>query len=458
MTTNLKLSSGKIIETNINWLSLWFMLLGVVLFSVSVNSVANTEAGFFNIGHMANTTNAVNYAVKKGANGVEVDLRFDKNGVPDRFRHGTPCDCSCGVLGICTVLSNEGGCLAGESAKRLLNHIASKQQLALVVIDSKVSKSDDLNTYGTNVVKTLDAELFDKGFTGNVIVGVAKPDTLGYLKAAALQVEKSSYAARYYFSIDQGGDDTVGIIEKLISLEPTTSNRVYGTGISACSAGQYYDAITLGNANQRQGVVGSVYIWTIDKAGSMKQYIRSGALGIMTNHPGRLDDILKKQKIKKAAPGSLIPSSTSTDIVKGIAQCDCDYHPGGCTISKPAPAGYACDCSYKGAWTCGGSTVTCLDDQSPYCKAPDKSIDSCVQGGGDCQGYKNVTCDCDYHKGGCTISKAAVPNTACKCSYKGFWTCGGKIDKCKDFSSPHCLSPDKSKQSCLQGQGDCGGY
>ncbi|MCW8931711.1 MAG: hypothetical protein OQL19_15945 [Gammaproteobacteria bacterium] len=430
----------------------------VVLFWLPIKSIAGTEAGFFNIGHMANTANAVDYVIKNGGNGVEADLRFDSNGKPDRFRHGGPCDCSCGVLGICNVLALEGGCLAGASATSLLNHMASKKELALVVIDSKVSKSDDLKSYGINVIKTLDSELFEKGFMGNVIVGVGDSDTLVYLQSAAEQAKNSPYSSRYYFSIDQGGDDTVGTIEKLISLQPATNNRVYGTGISACAASQYYGAILLGRANQQRGVVGSVYIWTIDKSSSMEQYIRSGTLGIMTNHPSRLSDVVKKHSIKKALPGSAIPTANSTDVIKGLVPCDCDYHPGGCSISKAAPTGFACDCSYKGAWTCGGQNVTCLDEQSPYCKAPDTSIQSCAQGGGDCQGYKSITCDCDYHKGGCTISKAAVPNTACKCKYKGAWTCGGDIDKCKDFSSQYCKSPDKSKLSCLQGQGDCGGY
>ena len=440
------------------WFQLFSITVLVLLFFFPIKSIANVEAGFFNIGHMANTKNAVDYVVKNGGNGVEIDLRFNSEGVPNRFRHGVPCDCSCGVLGICNVLSMEGGCLAGSSAKSLLNHIASKQELALVVIDSKVSKSDNLQSYGINVINTLDSELFDKGYGGNVIVGMAKPDTLLYLKAASEQAQKSPYATRYYFSIDQGGDDTTGIIEQLISLQPSTINRIYGTGISACSSSQYFEAILLGRANQQSGVVGSVYVWTIDKSSSMKQYIRSGTLGIMTNHPSRLSDIVKEQGIKKATPGSFIPPASSTNIIKGLVPCDCDYHPGGCSINKAAPAGFACDCSYKGAWTCGGQNVTCLDDQSPFCKEPDTSIQSCAQGGGDCQGYKNVSCDCDYHKGGCTISKPAVVNTACKCKYKGGWTCGGDIDKCKDFSSQYCKSPDKSKNSCLQGLGDCGGY
>merc|ERR1712133_235511 len=34
--------------------------------------------------------------------------------------------------------------------------------------------------------------------------------------------------------------------------------------------------------------------------------------------------------------------------------CDCDYHPGGCTISQAPPEGWKCKCRYKGFWTCDG--------------------------------------------------------------------------------------------------------
>jgi hypothetical protein len=160
------------------------------------------------------------------------------------------------------------------------------------------------------------------------------------------------------------------------------------------------------------------------------------------------------------------PDTTAASCVQGggdcdgykTASCDCDYHPGGCSISKAPPANTACQCNYKGAWTCGGSIVTCLDFDSPFCKQPDTSATSCAQGGGDCDGYKEASCDCDYHPGGCSISTAAPANTACQCKYKGAWTCGGSLVRCQDEKSAKCVTPDTSIASCFQGGGDCEGY
>ena len=139
------------------------------------------------------------------------------------------------------------------------------------------------------------------------------------------------------------------------------------------------------------------------------------------------------------------------------ATCDCDYHAGGCTISKVAPSGQACHCQYEGAWTCSGQVVPCSDNNAYSCQNPSKDISSCFQGGGDCGGY-SASCDCDYHPGGCKISKVAPQGTACHCSFKGAWTCGGSVAPCRTPYAAVCTNPDKSYASCAMGGGDCGGY
>jgi len=146
------------------------------------------------------------------------------------------------------------------------------------------------------------------------------------------------------------------------------------------------------------------------------------------------------------------------------ADCDCNYDPGGCSISKAAPEGKACKCVYKGGFTCGGDVVSCGNPESPKCTAPDKSVGSCTMGGGDCGGYSgSQDCDCDYKfkflGGGCKISQAAPKHTACECSYKGAFTCDGEVVQCRDDWDPLCLNPDLSETSCnLAAGSDCDGY
>jgi hypothetical protein len=40
----------------------------------------------------------------------------------------------------------------------------------------------------------------------------------------------------------------------------------------------------------------------------------------------------------------------------------------------------------------------------------------------------------------------------------GFWTCTAAEVECVDPTSAYCISPDVTKASCVQGNGDCGAY
>ncbi|GLC44931.1 hypothetical protein PLESTM_001666100 [Pleodorina starrii] len=92
--------------------------------------------------------------------------------------------------------------------------------------------------------------------------------------------------------------------------------------------------------------------------------------------------------IRNAATGQVISRSNSSwGFTQEDTTCDCDYHPGGCRVSRLPAAGAACKCTYKGAWTCGGAPTLCADPKSEACQRPKlNDVATCVQGGGDCGG------------------------------------------------------------------------
>ena len=347
------------------------------------------SAGFFNIAHLSNSKEAVDYAVKAGANGVEVDLQFDDDDKPDHFGHGFPCDCTCHILnsGICNHIS----CSTKTNVKTLLNHIAKKKELALVYIDSKHPTSGNSVARGKHVIQVIDKELFGQGYKGNVIVSVAKGSSLKYLKSAATCAKMSAFQDNYYFTIDQSDGSLKTTINQLIELSPYTNNRVYSTGTTACFSKHFYQEILIGHKNQQEGVVGSVFAWTVDDPEIIKTYIEKGVNGIITNQPKVLANVVSKCGLRLADPGSKIPCATNKHVSKSIDSCDCDYHNGGCTISKKASKNLACKCIHNGSWRCKGEDVKCLDTFSPYCKNPTESIESCILGGGDCKGKTSLT-------------------------------------------------------------------
>ena len=422
---------------------------------------------FYAIAHMANTATAVTWALRQGANGVEIDLNFDDNGNPTEFKHGLPCDCTCSPREfwppMCIVL---GDCSANSSKTSLLEHIAHINRIntpgfALVVIDSKLDKKDSGNKQraaGRNVVKLLEDHLFSKGYNGKVIIGAPHLTNGPYMSEAGIKANSSPYKSQMYFTIDMGGDKTYMTVDTLIRYLPN-KNRVYGTGISACVAATYYDAIRQAVKQYQVGTLGSlIYIWTLDKESSMRKYIDVGVNGIMTNDPGKLVRIVREKGLTLAGVHSPIAPARNNQLFNYSNKCDCDYHPGGCSLSLPAPRFQTCDCKYKGGWTCGGDLVTSCNRASNYCINPDLSLQTCTLGKGDCLGYSDAKCDCNYKTGGCVLSKLPPHDVACDCKYKGGWTCGGSITYCSNPSSYYCTNPDYSEATCKQGRGDCGGY
>ena len=97
-----------------------------------------------------------------------------------------------------------------------------------------------------------------------------------------------------------------------------------------------------------------------------------------------------------AAEDCLHPSTGIGSCVQGGGECGayqehctCGLNDHGCVITSPATTNTACNCYYFSFpyYTCTGYVTTCGVHHSDTCNRPDTSIDSCLQGGGNCAGY-----------------------------------------------------------------------
>lgn len=137
------------------------------------------------------------------------------------------------------------------------------------------------------------------------------------------------------------------------------------------------------------------YTWTVDLESTLSKRV-DFFTGIITNYPGTLSKILKQKGIRVAKPTDRIPPSHMSNYVSHAGAVGCECSPIGpgksCKITKPAEPGLACNCArsrdHRVGFKClGGWIVLCSDPNSPYCKKPDTSYESCLQGRGDCDGY-----------------------------------------------------------------------
>ncbi|MFO0663897.1 MAG: hypothetical protein U0174_08100 [Polyangiaceae bacterium] len=356
---------------------------------------------FYVTAHMTNSIESVRWAVREGANAVEMDLRFHADGTPDEFRHGGICDCSCNPVNdgthVCQQL-RAGESNACETSTKALDMMAElvkqSDKLALVFIDSKVDGSmptSQQQASGKRVIDMLDTHLFDRGYRGKVMVSAGKANAYEYLLSAAKRANESPFRSRIYFALDQMGDsgeDAANALSILTQLP--TRNRAFGTGITSCFANNFEAAISTGDQNEDNYTSALTYLWTIDSEKSMNQYLsRTRPRAILTNKPALLRRVALSRGLKLAEPETPFTDVISDSIVGPTNRsCRCDYHKGGCTIAEPAPPGTACSCSYVFLWTCRGDLTTCTSANDEKCKRPDATKESCLQGRGDCGGYR----------------------------------------------------------------------
>lgn len=368
-------------------------VLVFIFFFCGLNYVVIASPQITVIAHMTNTPNAIRWALEQGANGIEMDLKFDGTR-PARFHHGVHCDCSC-LLQFLSIQDHGcrsigDGCSGSTSVTDMIDFLGSSEivssRLALIYIDAKLEKS--MRNYaeaGRNVVQLINENVFSRGYRGQILLGCSTVSQTDYLRGAIEKVSNSNYADRYFYTIDSEGDNAEKVWDH--SLQLGTNNVVYTTGITSCLPKTFYNAIQFSFETKAYVSVG---IWTIDQKSSIQSYLNAGVNFILTNRPKAAVEVIGRDNIP--LPGLAIKPATSSTFASPLFfECDCSYFyrflGGGCAITKVAPPNHACKCSYKGVWTCGGQTTECSDTNDRLCRLPDISKEACFLGGGDCNGY-----------------------------------------------------------------------
>jgi glycerophosphoryl diester phosphodiesterase len=269
---------------------------------------------FYAIAHMANTVRAVDWAHAEGVNALEMDLAFNRDsGEPVAFRHPSFCDCLCSIRAgsVCDALRDSPGgesnpCDAASDPAALLNHVATKSRIALVIIDGKVDSrmtDEAMRRAGHEAALLVARNLFGMDYRGDVVFSVPKIEGTPYLDAVARQLGANH---RVFIAIDQEGGQVDAVLEAMRRVG--VAQAAFGTGISACVPAMFRSGAHLGavraaaGVRGRGGLPGPVYYWGLDDQGSMSRFIDAGAEGIMTNYPRRLLHLIQGRGIRLAVP------------------------------------------------------------------------------------------------------------------------------------------------------------
>ncbi|NOJ39985.1 hypothetical protein [Bradyrhizobium australiense] len=224
---------------------------------------------FYIIAHRTNALDKVRAALRQGANGIEIDVRYRRREQGFCANHDS-FDPSCNRL---------------VPFLRELNAIASNsKQLALIVLDFK---NHDGNQ---NAFREL-LDIVRRELTSNL--GLKMILSTGSL-ALARRVMPNAGALRRgeAFSIDEE-DDPDAVANFLAGTVSGEGSKAYGNGtfepgIEVHIQNSIQRAVSL----RRQGQFQFVYVWTLARTASMRDYLRIGVDGILVNDPRKLRDVI----------------------------------------------------------------------------------------------------------------------------------------------------------------------
>lgn len=453
--------------------------------------------------HMVNTIEAVDWAMRIGANGLEMDLRFNpETNIPTEFRHSTfnatdVCDCSIGYENrdtVCNYLNNHIGsnkCTTSENAGKMLRHLAKNytDKLAVLYVDSKVDKEDkpkNLKEAGKRVIDLLENELFLNGYKGQVIISAGEVEYAEYIKSAIESSEKTNNKEKYYFAYD-GQSSSPNILprsgvakeefRKSIQglINANTKNRVYSAGITALLPGKFYDQISLAVYNKKIGVISSVGIWTLDDPDSMRKYLNFGVDGIVTNIPSEALKVIRENGFSLALPGEALQPGTSdiliTELPAGeVCESNSNCRSNACARGTAEYNALKICCpsgkfgTYAGYDYCYGMAdgKPCWSDamcESRYCRGNNAGLTKGICG--KLEVGQNCDINANCKNGNCARESAndGVPKVCCKSGrsgrYAGYDYCYDMKRGTRCWSDAMCASGNcKGNMSGLQ-RGNC---
>ncbi|OQR73858.1 sphingomyelin phosphodiesterase-like [Tropilaelaps mercedesae] len=256
--------------------------------------VSDDRRPFYNIAHMVNSIPEVDFYLKKGANAIETDVSFSNDGLAKTTYHGVPCDCF-------------RRCMLRSNFVEFLKYVREvtkdgKKSIAMLMLDLKVQELGKTTQIYAGVdlfTKLVDHLWYQVNETNriHVLISIPRAEDRNVFKGLLGELNNAEYSMyRNRVGFDVGLNSQLAEISSMYDALGITENIWQGDGITNCFVGMRPDsrlreAIDLRDATK--GYVTKVYHWTIDLTSALENSLHSGVDGIITNHPERINSLIK---------------------------------------------------------------------------------------------------------------------------------------------------------------------
>ncbi|XP_040074083.1 dermonecrotic toxin SPH-like [Ixodes scapularis] len=254
------------------------------------------------IGHMVNSIPEVKTFLNLGANAIETDVTFSKNGTALKMYHGIPCDC----WRKCWKTADIADFFQYLRRFTRFRRSEYSETPILLVLDLKVSSIQPERKHhaGVDIATKLITHLW-KGvqlYRMRVVLSIGHTTDEKVLTGAIDTIKFSDphLSLFNYVGFDVGMNDKLEDIAKMYERLGVYRNRWQGDGITNCkfvwSYKRLMKAISYRDSNK---YIDKVYYWTIDKKKTIRKVIRKGVDAIITNYPNRVREVLKEREFEK---------------------------------------------------------------------------------------------------------------------------------------------------------------
>lgn len=276
---------------------------------------------FYLIAHMMQTIEMTNEALSDGANSIEVDVQFSREGMPLKMYHGFPCDC----------LRN---CFASSDFVEYLNYVRDlgipdsptyNKNMTLLHLDLKLNSiaDENLEIGGKNLAKQLTTHFYEEGKARTLVKIFMTMPGIKFEPFASSFIETVNANPQLIDKIGyeiSGFDDLESIKTVLRRLK--TPNVWLGQGFTNC-----FPQIDLkvrkaieSRDDDNEPLIKKVYSWSIQAEGRIRNDLRLNIDAITTNDVPTAFRIMREEEFAK----KYRMATTADDPwkrIKGSQQC-----------------------------------------------------------------------------------------------------------------------------------------
>ncbi|CAG2167415.1 unnamed protein product, partial [Oppiella nova] len=251
---------------------------------------------------MVNSIEQVDSYLERGANAIECDIQFVGDGTPVHAFHGIPCDC----------FRDCGKWTPIELYMQYIRNITTPESLkyndkfVLIILDLKTDNLDEIKKFiaGQRLFDLLLEHLFNRGHVHtrvNVLLSIQRvsdePLMTGFMDA--LNSMDLSHLNRH-IGWDVSANEPLDVISTMYSKRAMYGNIWQSDGITNCvsfiNPTDRLQATLHLRDNFRKPYMSKIYHWTIDLHFSIRNSLRLGVDGLITNYPERIASILNEDE------------------------------------------------------------------------------------------------------------------------------------------------------------------